>query len=667
MISARASYILAAIIAILVLVRFVGLNDDPPPYYHGHGQAVLTDPYHLTYAARSATLYDDWNPYDFHRWDLFKYSLVSGASYIVFSLTHVSRVTANLTALALHLGGLLFFLLGLYRLRGKTDTLICAALLIVNSTLFFYGRLPFLENGLIFLSGLMFFFFVCYHDKFWGIALSGALVALAALAGKLFGVIVVVPALLTLWITHGKKALKPSLHALGGFVLAAAVYLGICYEFDITLLLSYYREQTTGMYGAPPGLTSVKIFYQTFATYGGESGLYQYTPFLIGLSSLSLALLGVTLRKDHLRNNNTLPIIFCALWVIIGALALSPFLHRPIRYSLFLYPPAAVVAAYALVRAMEKNVRLEWTQRWIVPVVTFMLLLHAFTQAAMYFGPVGGKYNSGVEVIPVATFLAALITGGLFFLLPRRISGKIILAPLVALAAAAVINQGRLIFIGLSSSDDDLATYNIEIESLISPEAVLSGPYAPAMSIDNELKGVIYHFGLTNIQRDLFERFAISHLVTDQSNMNQALKDFPGLKTAIRLARLGLRDRAIDLYRLTDAQVPATDYEKGILQLSTNNPDSGKYYLTMHVAERPENMSGRLYLSYALMKLGELDSSAALMNRVINDFPTDHMPLAFAAGHFRALHQLKSNAGYLRKADSLLARARELNQLLVTQ
>ena len=107
-------YVCWFVIIGFLILKFVNLDSDPPLFHVGHGQAQLTDPYHLTHFARNAENFNDWNPFDFHRWDIFKNSLVSGVSFLIFSLFGVSRLTANLSAVLLNVGGLYLFLLGLY-------------------------------------------------------------------------------------------------------------------------------------------------------------------------------------------------------------------------------------------------------------------------------------------------------------------------------------------------------------------------------------------------------------------------------------------------------------------------------------------------------------------------------------------------------------------------
>ena len=52
-------YAVLGILSLLLVVRVSKLSNDPPLFYLGHGEALLTDPYHLTFSARSAIHFDD--------------------------------------------------------------------------------------------------------------------------------------------------------------------------------------------------------------------------------------------------------------------------------------------------------------------------------------------------------------------------------------------------------------------------------------------------------------------------------------------------------------------------------------------------------------------------------------------------------------------------------
>ena len=70
------------------------------------------------------------------------------------------------------------------------------------------------------------------------------------------------------------------------------------------------------------------------------------------------------------------------------------------------------------------------------------------------------------------------------------------------LIAAVVVVQGSYLYRGLLKPGHYMQDYNTELTDLVAPDAVLTGRYAPALTIDNKLKAVIYMFGLANVQTD---------------------------------------------------------------------------------------------------------------------------------------------------------------------
>ncbi len=373
----------------LTLLHFVSLENDPPLFYVGHGQSLLTDPYHLTHAARNEILYDNWNLYDYDRWDVFKNSLISGASYLIFSAFDVSRVTANVAAIVLHLTGLLLFILSLYRFRGTKEAIFTALFLLINAMLFYYGRLPYLENGLIFLSSLTFFIFVKYYNKIWGQALTGGLIALAALAGKLFGLILIAPVLLVLIYRYRSKLLLPVMTVCGGLIVSAFLYIFAFYSENLAVLNNYYAEQTTGMYGSPPGLSSLTNFFKMLIIYGGESGIVEFAPFIILSIILSLIITAFAIPFTGKFNKELLPIIFCVGWLLAGIAGLMPFYYRPIRYVLFLFLPGAALCGFAVNYVISEKIKLFLHNRYISLPLIFLALWYLFTQIFIFLHRLG--------------------------------------------------------------------------------------------------------------------------------------------------------------------------------------------------------------------------------------------------------------------------------------
>lgn len=658
-------YIGLIVILVLLILRFVALEVDPPLFHIGHGQAELTDPYHLTYSARNAVLYGDWNPFDYYRWDVFKNSLISGASFLLFSIFAVSRVTANLSAVVLQTSGFLFFLLGFFDFRGRREIILVAVFLLFNSTLFFYGRLPFLENGLIFLSGLTFFVSVRFHERAWGQLLSGALVALAALSGKLFGFILIGPAVLTIIYRYRSRAAVPILFTLAGSISGAVLYLLVFFGGGVSTLISYYSEQTVGMYGPPPGFTSPINFFKMFVTFGGESGLTEYTPFLILLAGISLFFVITTLPFAGKFKKEYVPVVFSAGWLICGVAGLMPFQYRPLRYGLFLYLPVSAICAYAIRYAFEDKIRIELHSKWMTLPIIFFVCWYLFTQVAVFFAPFGQKFRSGVAVMPVTALGTLFITGAMYLWLhkrPRNMSRRATLLILSVILVAFAIRQGTYLYQGLVYPGKYMKQYNTELSWLVDGDAIVTGPYTPALTIDNQLKGVIYVFGLANVQEDLFDRFPVTHIASDNSNWKRAVKDFPFLNSAIRIVQMAIRDRVIDIYRLPDADVPPTDFERGSMFLAEGRWDSANVYYERFSDKYPESFFGRMHRVVALSAAGATGEALNLLNDLLAEQPDNYTLHAFCKGFYRNLFNGTGDRMFLRRSQHHEQREKELKQ-----
>ncbi|MCH9031113.1 MAG: hypothetical protein IIB00_02495 [candidate division Zixibacteria bacterium] len=657
----------AALVGVLTLLHFVSLESDPPMHFIGHGQAQLTYPYHLTFSARNSILHGDWNPYDYHRWDVFKNSLVSGFSYRVFSVAGVSRLTANLSAVLLHLGGLALFAFGLLKWRSKLEVWLTLCVLMLNTTLFFYGRLPFLENGLIFLSGLTFWIFSRYYHKVWGLISCGVVIALATLAGKLFGLLLLAPAIVTIVYIYRRNSLRYVSYVLAGLAIGIGLYVIIFYGGSFAVMLSYYREQTTGLYGLPPGLLSLSNFLIMIFTFGGESGLIQFSPFLFVLSAISVVGVFLSFNVTSPHKSEMIPIVFCLGWLIIGALGLSPFLYRPIRYTLFLILPSSALVGYFVKQALDGPLRFELNRKWFSLGACFILFWHLYTQVWMIFSPVFEKFKSGSEFLPKSALIAFVTVGALYIWLrrPRRISSRISLTFIGAIILPALFWQGQYFASGLTSSGHYLQRYNKYLTEFIAKDAVISGPYAPALTIDNDLRGVIYSFGLTNIEKNFFERFPVTHIVADVSNMKRARADFPQLKSAKLLARMPVRNATIDLYRVANTGTALTIFEEAVILLSRGQGDSAVLAFDQFLAENPENLYGQLYRSASLFATGRIEESIASFERIAKSNSDDYMVHSFCGGYFSAKYQDTGISRYKEIADRHLKIVKDMSPALV--
>ncbi|UCD16826.1 MAG: hypothetical protein JSV44_10255 [Candidatus Zixiibacteriota bacterium] len=662
-----ASYIRYAVISlavVLLLLRFIKLDIDPPYFFTGYTQAHLTDPYHLTFAARNAVLFGDWHPFDYHRWDVFTYSLVSGTAYILFTVFGVSRVTANCAGLFLNIGGMLFFLLGFVGFRKTREIGFTLLLLLLSGMLFYYGRLPFLENGVIFLSGLTFLLLMRLYHKWWGRFLAGFAVAMAALAGKLFGLILLGPVIVTLIYIYRKEALRPCLIAVAGCVAGVLLYALLFYGGRFEVMISYYNEQTMGMYGTPRGFGSLAGFFVQFLSFGEENGFIAFSPFMISLALAGAILFLLTATWTGEMNLKVIPLIFAYCWIIFGVAGLMPFNYRPLRYAIFLFLPVTAVAGYGIETALEKNVCFQLRRKAISLPLILLMSWYIITLIITKFLPSVQRAIAGKNALYIILAAALLVTGAVYLWLRkrrRRISRSLLLLFIIPLLVGAIIKQAILIYEGLALPGTYLKDYNREISELVDDEAVLTGPYMPAFTIDNRLRGVIYVFGLSNVERDLFNRFPITHIVADPSNRDLAVRDYPVLDSVLDLRQMRIRDGSIGLMRLAHATVPLTDFEKAFMSFTSGRFDSALAY-SEHFAKRyPDNLSGLFGLVVAYYTVGQKDMFMKTLQSLPERFPDNFRVHKFCKDFYELAYRATKEARFQKLIDYHTRRAKEIN------
>ncbi len=221
-------------------------------------------------------------------------------------------------------------------------------------------------------------------------------------------------------------------------------------------------------------------------------------------------------------------------WLAAGVFGLMPFQYRPLRYGLFLYLPMSAIVAYAIAKVAENKVKLNLGLKPVTLPVIFLTLWHLFTQVWIYFAPFGSKFEAGAGSLPVTFILALLITGLIFLWVKsgrRVISSRAPLYLIAVIGAAFAIHQGIYIARGLVHTKKHLTEFSRKLGTMLNQDAVITGPYGATLTIDDSLKSVIYMFGLSNVQKDLFTRFNVTHVATDYGNWKRAVSIFQFLRT----------------------------------------------------------------------------------------------------------------------------------------
>jgi hypothetical protein len=324
----------------------------------------------------------------------------------------------------------------------------------------------------------------------------------------------------------------------------------------------------------------------------------------------------------------------------------------------------AAIAAIPLSLPPKEKVKLNPFHKWIALPLIFFVFWYLITQRTMYFASWGEMFKSGADGLPVAGLLSAVFAALIWFLLQRGRtlrSAKTILYTAGTLALCIVVNQSTFLYRGFNNPGTFLRNYNRELTQMLDKDAVIAGPYAPALTIDNEFKSVIYMFGLSNVQSDLFEKNRITHIVVDFANETQARKQFPELTQAEVLAEMVVRDETIRLYRLAGVTLAETEFERGMRFFNENNDDSAYAILGAFLQAHPENSSARMKHIIAGLRsnrIAEVHAEIIALDQANRD---NYAIQGFAGFVYQWLGGLTKDQRYQALSQAARSRSLELN------
>ena len=263
-----AAYVL---IALTIGVRFVNLGADPPMHF-SVGQGIYTDPGAYTNYARQAQLFNDPNPLDDDRFPLFENSALAYLARPVFVFFGYGQAQGALVALLLSISTIILIFLIVRRSAGIEAGVFLLLFLILNENQYQYGRLAFLEHGMIFFGAVTFWILHNLPRTWQSAALAGIIMPLAFLIGKVHGLVFVgVFAAYFLWgertnsDAEGADSRNKALNyfktrylpfAAGAALTCLTWYLSTD-STTISTISGYVLEQSTGIYGAPEALENL--------------------------------------------------------------------------------------------------------------------------------------------------------------------------------------------------------------------------------------------------------------------------------------------------------------------------------------------------------------------------------------------------------------------------
>jgi len=647
------------------------LTSDAPMHFAGIGQSLSTDPAMYSYHARNRILFGSADPLNDPRWIVFEHSLVSLSSFVWMSLTGISMATANVAGLVLTCLGLMFFLIGLFRHHRPWTLTAVAFCYLINVTLFTYGRLGYLENGLLLVTGILFWVYSWWGARTWGLALCGGLIAVAALSGKLFGTLLLPAVVLSVWATGGKQRVKHIAAATAACLGTLSGLVFTLYGTRVTDAFSFFGEQSVGVHGFPEGLTSPMGFVEHLISFGQRNDLYYLNPDLLILLVVGLALITylISTRTRSLRDFSRpmLLSLFGAVCLILGVVPLN---YSPLRYVVPAIPLLMIFGLTAIDTVMGVGKPAPFRpSRMVLIVAAFSGWLLTYHGAMNFLIP-----ESPYKLVVWMTLPGGLAVAALtwYFLRQHRIviHRRLVVTILIAVTTASVVtNTFRIRRTHILDHCFTLLEASRDIANVVGPDAVLSGPYAAALCVENDLKSVIHFFGAASADSDFFQTYPITHIAVEQDGWNQAVELFPRLAGLQPIASYWIRDYKVNIYNVRNTfgnqatqSYHYTPYEVAVKYNLKRQYDSALAAIQPVVSRvRTSKAVGLLYAEI-LARGGALNETSGVLTSLARQFPTD-FSVQLACGHFlQRLALTRQNPELLREAEVYFAKAVQRNR-----
>jgi len=639
-----------------------GLSTDPSLFYSVLSQATLTDPSNVVYHARNEALFGDTDPFDYGRWTVFEYSLTSLAARLWFAVAGVSYAQSNAVGLILNLLALLLFLAALSRHHNAWVLWIVATVWLINNTLIIYGRLPFLENGLILLAASAYLAYSWWGKRLWGVVLTAALIAAATVMGKLFGALLAPALVLAIWFSDRPRHGRDAVVGAAAYVVSMVLLMVLLYAGRLDAVFAYTGEQAYGLRGFPVGLTSPLAFFEHLMSYGSGNRLIFMSPDIFVF--LLLAFAGLILCTPIKDTPIPRTLTFAAAWIVCVVLGLSPHEYSPLRYATFLIP-AVIVCCFGVLdyvtRQRETAIIAPGPARTIaLGLLLWYGLTNGLGQALASLGP-------SSELMVWTTLLpAAALAYGIRRYAHRRpiiIRRRYFVGAIVALIILSVGVQAHRIRQGQFTGRTANLVHNSEdLTNIVGQDAVIAGSYGPALTMDTNLKTFIHMFGVAQVDSTLFDRQPITHLAIDEPNYEEAVKGYPQLAGQQAIASYWISGWEIKLFKVNtlfdnpDANgYVASGYERAVALLWAGKVDASLTTLQEYLRSHRLTRSSGLLLTTLYVKQGRSGDAINTITTLAKQYSDDFF-VQMQCGRFYY------HSGLVTKDRGLLARAEQYFQ-----
>ncbi|HPC11387.1 MAG TPA: hypothetical protein PK112_04730 [candidate division Zixibacteria bacterium] len=636
-----------ALLALVALLRSYQLGADPPLGL-SISTGEQTDPPQYTLFARNYVQTGDFDPFDDARRAVFLKSSVTALAVAVFSLLGAGLWQAHLVGLLLGLAALVLFWLFMRKVAGPLAGLLFLFLAAFNYNLIFFGRLPFLEQALVFWAFLA-AALLAYGRRPAIAAAAGASLALGIYFGKAIGLVFLFP--FACWFAYeilvgrrerGRWLLRLAAFAAGFLVVLAGWYLWVFAPAQAQVA-GYYSEQIVDLYGAPEGLQSVDDFFFKLVTFGATTRLFprMRSAALLSAAFLLIMLFHVTRRTSWREGFGRLAAghVFVAAMIVAFYGTLMIWNYRPLRYQVVLIYPIYGAAAVVLAGLWR-----PWgvPSRRSVPLLFYPLAVPiVMVPVYQIWDSLSEHYGGGLEwadarvwVVAASAVIVAAIALGLRF---RPFGGR----PGTQTAARALVGAVLLgtTVLGISNYHNwsvrptfTARDVSRDLAMTLGPGAVVSGPYAPLLAAENNLPVVVHMFGVAKADPGLFGRFPITHLLVDEANEAKARADYPAIMdSAAHVVTYHVGTDQVRLYRIA-GRTPnpaANAYRPSLLERAIDayhggRTGEGHAWAAQFLERHPRNLSAYLAVGEIADLEGQFDLAEESLKGALAFSPTSY-------------------------------------------
>jgi hypothetical protein len=678
----RSFYLILGLVLLIALVfRVVYLTADPPMGIT-RSQDFSTDPPQYMYFAENLVDHGNSNPYgdpSYSQWIQTSQNLLA---VILFNIAGTGRAQGNAVGVIFNLASILLLALAIKNYGSRLGALFFAIIASFDFTLIWFGRTPFLEASQNFWLCVSVYLFSRRNAHWLYLATSGLACAVAAFYGKMIavsmlGVFAVVWVLLYLNEEENRQALvRSAIYFYAGYAAGLLSWLLFVYLPAQGQVSSYLAEQAVGLYGTPKAFDSFNDFVWQYLSLLWEHDFFLKMPmvtiltYLFGVGVLTWFVGKRTGKK--LFGEFNIGWVIMMLWFAIGYVTLFPWNYRPLRYQTTIMFPAMAMAGVALAfawdylrrpsaanpksRASDRDAQrnpayaLVFGTIWLLPLLSLILLWLAS------FG--GGSAVDSIRKGPLPYVLVLLVVGLLLTILQRaikRVSRKTasIGAAMSIVLVLFLVIFGVVKFVDWSGRRQySLLTADRDLAAILNQGAVITGPYGPALTQENHFGSLIHMFGIKRVDKELFSKYPITHLVMDEGNDKQARADYPEVMSrASFITRYIIRGFPIRLYRVSDAtQNPLTrqyvpsDFEQAQAFIGEHNNDSAVVYLQRFLSSGQPNYSANLYAADALYAQNKYAEALELYRKAQQFSPGDGFSALSLANCLMAVGTPTNNA-----------------------